>query len=59
MCLLSIKVPIRKKSGNSFNDPRTCVYIYIYIYILLAYFIEDQRQRFEVELICIFSGLRF
>ena len=23
-CLLSIKVPIRKKSGNLFNDPRIC-----------------------------------
>ena len=23
MCLLSIKVPIRKKSGNLFNEPRT------------------------------------
>ena len=22
MCILSIKVPIRKKSGNLFNDPR-------------------------------------
>ena len=31
MCVLSIKVPIRKKSGNLFNDPR--IYIYIYIYI--------------------------
>ena len=29
MCVLSIKVPIRKKSGNLFNEP--CVYIYIYI----------------------------
>ena len=29
MCLLSIKVPIWKKSGNLFNDPR--IYIYIYI----------------------------
>ena len=29
MCVLSIKVPIRKKSGNLFNDPR--IYIYIYI----------------------------
>ena len=28
MCLLSIKVPIRKKSGNLFNAPR--IYIYIY-----------------------------
>ena len=25
MCVLSIKVPIRKKSGNLFNDPRTTV----------------------------------
>ena len=24
MCVLSIKVPIRKKSGNLFNDPRIC-----------------------------------
>ena len=23
MCVLSIKVPMRKKSGNVFNDPRT------------------------------------
>ena len=23
MCVLSIKVQIRKKSGNLFNDPRT------------------------------------
>ena len=30
MCVPSIKVPIRKKYGNLFNDPR----IYIYIYIL-------------------------
>ena len=27
MCVLSIKVPIRKKSGNLFNDPR--IYIYV------------------------------
>ena len=31
MCVLSINVPIRKMSGNLFNDPR--VYIYIYMYI--------------------------
>ena len=30
MCVLSIKVAKRKKSGNLFNDPR--IYIYIYIY---------------------------
>ena len=28
MCVLSIKVPIQKKSGNLFNDPR--IYIYIF-----------------------------
>ena len=28
MWMLSIKVPIRKMSGNFFNDPR--IYIYIY-----------------------------
>ena len=32
MCVLSIKVPIRKKSGNLFNNPRIYIYIYIYIY---------------------------
>ena len=25
MWVLSIKVPIRKKSGNLFNDPRICI----------------------------------
>ena len=30
MCVVSIKVPIRKQSGNLFNDPR--IYIYIYIF---------------------------
>ena len=25
MCVLSVKVPIRKKSGNLFNDPRTFI----------------------------------
>ena len=33
MCVLSIQVPIRKKSGNLFNDPHIYIYIYIYIYI--------------------------
>ena len=29
MCVLSIKVHIRKQSGNVFNEP--CIYIYIYM----------------------------
>ena len=37
LCVLSIKVPIRKKSGNLLNNPR--IYIYIYIYI------ERERER--------------
>ena len=36
MCVLSIKVPIRKTSGNSFNDLRIYIYIYIYIYICVC-----------------------
>ena len=35
MCVLSIKVPIWKKSGNLFNDPH--IYIYIYIYEWFVY----------------------
>ena len=38
MCVLSIKVPIRKKSGIFFNDPY--IYIYIYIYILTYSYIH-------------------
>ena len=29
MCVVSRKVPIRKKYGNLFNDPRKLCYIYI------------------------------
>ena len=36
MCVLSIKVPIRKKSGNLFNDPR----VYIVIYLLPVYLVQ-------------------
>ena len=36
MCVLSIKVPMRKKSGNLFNDPRIYIYIYIYIYMKMC-----------------------
>ena len=35
MCVLSIKMPIQKKSGNLFNDHHVCVCIYIYIYIVI------------------------
>ena len=39
MCVLSIKVPIRKKSGNLFNDPYIYIYIYLYIYIYISIYI--------------------
>ena len=29
MCILSIKVLIRKKYGNLFNDPRMRVYVFV------------------------------
>ena len=41
MCVLSIKLPIRKKSGNLFNDPRIYIYIYIYIYIRVLVFTKS------------------
>ena len=37
MCVLSIKVPTRKKSGNLFNDPR--IYIYIYICVCVCVYV--------------------
>ena len=38
MRVLSIKVPIRKKSGNIFNDPRIYTFnIHIYIHIIYIY----------------------
>ena len=39
MCVLSIKMPIQKKSGNLFNDPRIYIYIYIYIYVYIYIYI--------------------
>ena len=34
MCVLSIKVPIRKMPGNLFNEP--CIYIYIYMCVCVC-----------------------
>ena len=35
MCVLLIKVPTRKKSGNLINDPRIYIYIYVYTLVLI------------------------
>ena len=52
MCVLSIKVSIRKESGNVFNNP--CIYIYmniptyiytsVYIYIYIYIYWEEVRK---------------
>ena len=46
MCVLSIKVPIRKKSGNLFNDPCIIImnkYILDFIYLIPWKFVCDLR----------------
>ena len=54
MCIISIKVPIRKKSGNLFNDPR--IYIYIYIYKRDAPKLKHGYENQNKTLcICVFS----
>ena len=44
MCVLSIKVPIQKKSGNLFNDPR----IY-FLKIILKNDIAEKRAVSELS----------
>ena len=48
MYVLSIKVPIRKKSGDLSNAPRIYIYIYMHIYVttvkVLIYLIRYIRQ---------------
>ena len=39
MCVLSIKVPIRNKCGNLFNDPRIYIYIFIYVCVFIYIYI--------------------
>ena len=36
MCILSTKVPIRKKPGNLFNDPRINVHMYVCMYVCVC-----------------------
>ena len=45
MCVLSINVPIQKKSANLFNDPY--IYIYIYIYICI-YSTNGQKLNIRI-----------
>ena len=51
MCVLSIKVPMRKKSLNLFNDPRIYIYIYIQIFIFSSYNVW-KHVRYSVLISC-------
>ena len=53
MCVLSIKVPLRNKCGNLFNDPRIYIYIYIYINfdIIFFVFLHILRNFFTKEIV--------
>ena len=50
MCVLSIKVTIRKNSGTLLNDPRIYIYIYMCVcifcqnFFINTYFIEHNRH---------------
>ena len=48
MCVLSIDVPIRKKSENLFNDPR--IYIFIYESKWLSK-IRQYREKIDKKVI--------
>ena len=48
MCVLSIKVPIRKKSGNLSYAPRIYIYIYRYKYVYISF-----RYSYTILLFCI------
>ena len=37
MCVLSIKLPIRKKSGNLFNDPRNAQTLGRIVFLILCW----------------------
>ena len=45
MCVLSIKVPIRKKSGNLFDNPRN-IYIYIMIFCPVALVFSNLAEEY-------------
>ena len=47
MSVLSIKVPIQKKSGNLFNDPCTCISVSVPIAFRYFFYISS-RLRFAI-----------
>ena len=54
MCVLSIKIPVRKKSGNVFKDPRKNVCVCMWLLYRLIFFIKlhiNLRGLFNTEAI--------
>ena len=49
MCVLSIKVPLRKKSENLSYAPRIYIYIYIYIYISSETHTRNAHTHIEAQ----------
>ena len=48
MCVLSIKVPIRKKSGNLFNDHRIYIYVCVCVCVCKDLFTEYYKGTNKV-----------
>ena len=63
MCALSIKVPIRKKSGNLFNDLRMYIYIFgnvcsykcvcLYIYMSISIYVCVRARARVCVCVCV------
>ena len=58
MCVLSIKVPIRKHSGNLFNDPRIYNSVYLSIYLITTRVLDDFNKYFNFPWITWYRYLR-
>ena len=54
MCVLSIKVPIRKKSGNLFNDPRILnIYALVWFYgisTIIGYLLPNRLYKYILNI---------
>ena len=59
MCVLSIKVPILKKSGNLFNDPRISPYLEEIYFSKYDLFIETKYKDRRAKTIKRYSGKNF
>ena len=49
MCLLLLKVPICKKPGKLFNDPRIYIYIYICVCVCVCVCVNNGSISDNIE----------